>query len=359
MRIQTALWLLVLVGCMLANVAARRLQPSESSSPASTGSSTVEVITQGTKGSKAGTEKSRPNVTPPEPSPSAPPDILVNGLRDPDQTLPEVDQPEFVLKFRVVPRSKGTIRVRVGQWRENREIAGAREFTGLTGEQPIEHKLTLRPGTNEIRIQAANEPTSSSKGTNPTKETRLIVPYRPRSTLAGDVLVLVLQTDFLGKGDPYLKMHLAKFRDRNRARLLGGEVYLLDGNGPARPWKTDLAPARGTAPFHDADAKDLPRTFRRVVETLEAFQRRAGNRSFETLLMWKSDLDAVGAAALKDVRKPDTPMMVYWLTEGNPDTRVFEEWLGGPSVTCLDFTRGEEAQLWVSMEVYLKQKRNP
>ncbi len=68
---------------------------------------------------------------------------------------------------------------------------------------------------------------------------------------------------------------------------------------------------------------------------------RAGMKDFDTLLVWKSDVEAVGAGALAGLRKPRGPVMLYWVTEGQPDTRGFEEWLGDQAVTLEDPTKDD------------------
>jgi hypothetical protein len=175
--------------------------------------------------------------------------------------------------------------------------------------------------------------------------------------LAGDVLVLVVETDLLGKGDTYLKKHLSAFQQWPQARLLGGSIYLLDATGKVRPWDASQAPAAGSAAFHARDGGDVRATFSRVVEALDGLGRRAGGQAFETLLVWKSDVDAVGRGDLDGVRKPSRPVMLYWLTARQPGTEGFNDWLGRQSVTCEDPTRDEN--LAADMKLYLEQKRKP
>jgi hypothetical protein len=182
-------------------------------------------------------------------------------------------------------------------------------------------------------------------------------PQPPKAGLSGDVLVLVLQTDLLDKGDAYLKKHLAAFQDRNHVRLLGGAIYLLDSSGHTRAWKADEAPDKGSLAFRANNPGDLKPTFERVVEALEDFHRRAGGQKFETLLVWKSDIDAAGAGTLAGLRKPGGTVMLYWLTVLQPDTKGIDEWLGYPAVTCVD-PSGDE-NLAVDMNLYLDQKKKP
>jgi hypothetical protein len=170
--------------------------------------------------------------------------------------------------------------------------------------------------------------------------------------LRGDLLVLVLQTRPAEEADAWLARELETFHGQTgrRERLLGGSIYLLDGTGKARPWAPGRGLMAGLDAFDSRDLGDFRQTFTTVRAVLDDFGRRAQQKSFHTLLVWRSDLYLDPETDLDGVARPGRPLMLFWV-DRLAESPAIDAWLGKGAITPVERGKG---RLAAAMDFYVR-----
>jgi hypothetical protein len=169
--------------------------------------------------------------------------------------------------------------------------------------------------------------------------------------LAGDLLVLVLETRSLGDGDDWLRRELEVFHTQygQKERFLGGSIYVVDGTGKVRPWAPGQALAAGSAAFACGDVKDFQQSFTVVRSVLDDFGRHA-ETPVQTLLVWRSELYLDPETDLGGVPRPGRPLMLFWV-DRLAESPAIDAWLGKGSITPVERGKGKLA---ANMDFYVR-----